>query len=201
MKYKKLALVFGAVMSIAAAVMYFNFTVSEPIVETIVRENRSAAQVGPIGDGDPGDNSGLYYFMAYPHNEDITGTYDVNLSNATAYEYCDYGNMSCTKETPYSTAYDLIWKVGVTNEDGYWTGNQSRNPDYNWLIASCTTPLGFTDLNITGGNEVFIANTTEMAWYHYVLQDADGGNGTGFTFVEGQNANVTGKFYVCRIVP
>ena len=199
MRYKKLAIVFGAVMSIAVAVMYFSFTVSEPIQMNIIEEQRSAF-LCPVGEGELGDESGLRYFYAYPHNEDITGTYDVNLSNASAYEYCDYGNMSCIGETPYSTNFDLIWKIQVTNEDGYWTGNQTRNPDYNWLIASCTTPLGFTDLNITGGNEVFIANTTALAWYHYVLQDVDGGNGTGFTITEGQSYNVTGKFYVCRIV-
>lgn len=195
---KKLGVVFGAAIAIFVSVLFFTFTISEPIVqETIVKEKRKATLV--TGDGDPGDNSGLFYFQIRPHVEDMAGTYDTNQSNATAYEYCDYGNMSCTGETPYSpTTFDIVWKVGVTNEDGYWTDNQSRNPGYNWLIGTCTTPLGFTDLNVT--NEFFIGNSTEYAWYHYVIQDADGGNGTGFTITEGQSFNVTGKFYVNRIV-
>ena len=209
MNIKKTATFFGIFLAVVSVTMFVSYRFSDSVVnrniEQIVYdeildepevkevEMRRPALCPALGDGDPGDASGLNYFMVYPHQSNPTNVYDTNLSNASAYEFSDLGNATCTGETPYSTAFDLVWKVQVTNEDGYWTDNQSRNPDYNWLLATCA------DLGIsadTNCSEYFIANNTELAFYHYYLNNS----GSGYTISEGDYFNITSsKFYVQRI--
>jgi len=162
-------------------------------VETsIMNELRSPTLV--VGDADPGDASGFFYFMIYPHAAVPATTYASNLSNATAYEFSDTGNTTAEDETPYSTTFDIVIKAGVTNEDGYYTGNQTRSEGYQWCLATCSELSIGADTNMT---EQFIGNSTNYAWYHYYLNNA----GSGYTTTEGQYFNVTGvKFYVQRIV-
>lgn len=194
MNIRKIGLVFGAVSSVAIAIMFLSFMLSDPIVhnEIKIMEKRVKTLV-PLGDADPGDNSGFFYFMIYPHQATPIGVYDSNLSNASAYEYSDVGNTTATGETPYSTAFDIVVKAGVTNEDGYWTGNQSRNPAYNWMLLTCADLSIGADTNMS---EIFIANTTTYAWYHYYLNNS----GSGYTISEGEYFNITSvKFYVQRI--
>lgn len=167
------------------------FSVSN-IVEEQISEQRVPASV--TGDADPGDNSGFFYFMIYPHQADPGTAYATNLSNATAYEYSDSGNTSATGETPFETTFDIVLKVGVTNEDGQWTSNSTWNDAYMWINLTCA------DLSIsadTDMNETEIANTSSYRWMHYWLNN----NGAGYTVAEGASFNVTSvKFYVQRIV-
>ena len=180
-------LVLGA---IAAVVMLAS--VHDTVERTVMFEKRMPTLV--TGDADPGDNSGFFYFMVYPHQADPATAYASNLSNATAYEFSDVGNTSCTGETPYSTTFDLVIKVGVTDDDGYYTSNGTRNPDYNWCLLTCSDLSIGADTNMT---EVFIGNNTDYAWYHYYLNNG----GAGYTIIEGESFNVTSvKFYVQRIV-
>jgi hypothetical protein len=146
------------------------------------------------GDANPGDNSGFFYFMIYPHQASPGTAYATNLSNATAYEYSDSGNVSATGETPYSTTFDIVLKVGITDEDGQWTRNNTWNPDYAWMLLTCAD-LGIgADTNMT---EIEIANTSTYCWRHYYLNNG----GSGYTIIEGQNFNITSvKYYVQRIV-
>jgi hypothetical protein len=167
-------------------------SIHDTVETNIMNERRNPVQV--IGDANPGDNSGFFYFMIYPHSGDPGTDYASNLSNASAYEFGDVGDAACTGETPYSTAFDIVIKCGVTNEDGYYTGNQSINAGYNWCLLTCAD-LGIgADTNMT---EQLIGNNTDYAWYHYYLNNG----GSGYTIVEGQSFNVTSvKFYVQRIV-
>jgi len=193
MNGKKIGLIFGAILAIAVSGLFFSYIASQPMVENTIMEQRIPTLI-PVGDANPGDNSGFFYFMVYPHQEDPATAYSVNLSNATAYEYSDVGNTSATGETPYSTTFDIVIKCGVTNEDGYWTGNQSRNADYNWCLITCADLSISADTNMT---EVFIGNSTTYAYYHYYMNNG----GAGYTITEGQSFNVTSvKFYVQRIV-
>lgn len=194
---KKIGMVFGASIAVLVSAMFLMFMVSGPVIENTVEptliESRMPTLV-PLGDADPGDNSGFFYFMIYPHSGDPGTDYASNLSNGTAYEFSDVGNTTCTNETPYSTTFDIVIKAGVTNEDGYYTSNDTRNDGYNWLLLTCADLSIGADTNMT---EVFIGNTTSYAWYHYYLNNAD----AGYTISEGDSFNVTSsKFYVQRIV-
>lgn len=184
--------VLGAFVSVVVGVLVLNSVLLEPVVEKTIMERRVATLV--TGDANPGDNSGFFTFMIYPHQANPATTYASNLSNASAYEFSDIGNTSCTGETPYGTAFDIYVKCGVTNEDGYWTENQTRNPAYNWCLLTCA------DLGIganTNMTEVFIANNSAYAWYGYYLNNGH----AGYTISEGESFNVTSvKFYVSRIV-
>ena len=199
MNVRKLALIFGAGMTIFVSAMFFMFTVSEPIVndavQKIIMEERHPF-LAPLADATPGDVSAFLTYMVYPHDATPDTTYASNLSNATAYEFSDIGNTTCQGETPYSTTFDLVVKVQATNEDGYFTGNQSRSDGYVWCHLTCAD-LGIgADTNMT---EVFMTgiNSTETVYYTYYLNNA----GAGYTITEGQDFNVTSvKFYVQRIV-
>ena len=183
----------GVLFTFFAMGILLGANISETITtQSLVEEKRRPTLV--VGDADPGDNSGFFYFMIYPHQGDPGTAYASNLSNASAYEYSDSGNASCTGETPYSTTFDIVVKVGVTDEDGYYTGNGTREPGWNWCLLTCAD-LGISaDTNMT---EQFIGNTTSYAWYHYYLNNG----GSGYTIIEGESFNVTSvKFYVQRIV-
>lgn len=195
MNGKKHGLIFGAIISLVISGMFLAFMISEPIVNNSSKdmENRVVTLV-PLGDNDPGDNSGFFYYMVYPHQADPGTAYASNLSNATAYEFSDVGNTSATGETPYSTTFDLVIKVGVTDEDGYYTSNGTRNAGYNWMLLTCADLSIGADTNMS---EQFIGNTTDYAWYHYYLDNG----GSGYTITDGESFNVTSaKYYVQRIV-
>lgn len=193
MDIKKTGLIFGAIIAVVVSGMFLSYIVSKPLVEqNLMVEQRETVLV--TGDANPGDNSGFFYFMIYPHQATPGTAYASNLSNATAYEYSDTGNTTATRETPYSTTFDIIIKVGITNEDGYYTANQTRNPNYNWCLLTCTDLSISADTNMT---EVFIGNTTTYAWYQYYMNNG----GSGYTISEGQSFNITSvKYYVQRIV-
>jgi len=146
------------------------------------------------GDGDPGDNSGFFYFMIYPHQADPGTAYASNLSNATAYEYSDSINTSATGETPYSTAFDIVIKVGCTDEDGYNTTSSAWDDSYMSMTLTCA------DLSIGGDTsmtEIQIVNHSSYRWMHYYLNNG----GSGYTINEGESFNITSaKYYVNRIV-
>lgn len=178
------------VIGIICGIVYLA-SINDVVKEKIVNEVRIPTLI--VGDANPGDNSGFFYFMIYPHAADAMVTYASNLSNATAYEFSDVGNTTCTGETPYSTTFDIVVKCGVTDEDGYWTSNDTRNPGYNWCLLTCADLSIGANTNMT---EIFIGNTTTYAWYHYALNNS----GSGYTITEGQSFNITSvKFYVQRI--
>jgi len=168
------------------------FSMSDVIEEQIVEVQRVPTLV--TGDGDPGDNSGFFYFQIRPHEADPETAYATNQSNATAYEYSDFGNVSATGETPFNTAFDILLKVGVTDEDGQWSSNATWSDAYMWINLTCA------DLSIaadTDMNEIEIANTSTYRWMHYYLNNG----GSGYTIVEAQSFNITSvKFYVQRIM-
>lgn len=182
----------GCCFAVGASFIIISSMMSQPFVEKIVVEKRVPVLV--TGDGNPGDNSGLFYFMIYPHSATPTTTYASNLSNATAYEFSDTGNASCTGETPYGTTFDIVIKVGVTDDDGKNTTTGFFDDSYVWLTISCT------DLSIganTNMSEKQIGNTSSYAWYQYYSNNG----GAGYTITEGQSFNVTStKYWVMRIV-
>lgn len=174
----------------------YAFSVNDAVIEQIIPERRVPTLV--TGDADPGDNSGLFYFMIKNHSDDPTTEYANNLTNGTTnsncYEWSDLGNVSATGETPYNTNFDIVLKVGITNEDGQWSHNSSWNPGYNWMLLTCANLSISADTNMS---EIQIANNTNYAWYQYYLNNA----GAGYTIIEGQDFNITSvKYYVQRIV-
>lgn len=168
-------------------------TVNDSIEESVV-EIRKPTLI-PVGDYNPGDNSGFFYFMVYPHQPTPATAYAENLSNTSAYEFSDSWNTSTTGETPYSTTFDLVWKVGVTDEDGQWTSNSTWNENYHWFLLTCADLSIGVDTNIS---KQVIEDPTgnDYAYYHYYINDG----GSGYTIIEGESFNITsGKFYVQRI--
>lgn len=193
MNGRKVGLVLGFCFALTATVLYLGFIIGQPVIENkLMPEHREPMLV--TGDADPGDNSGFFYFMIYPHQADPATAYASNLSNATAYEFSDVGNTTCTGETPYSTTFDIAIKVGATNEDTYYTANQTKNDAWNWCLLTCA------DLGIgadTNMSQICIGNNTDYVWYHYYLNNG----GAGYTITEGQSFNITAvKYYVQRIV-
>lgn len=167
-------------------------SVNDVIEEQTIMAVRSPTLV--VGDADPGDNTGFFYFMIYPHQADPGTAYASNLSNATAYEYSDSTNTSATGETPYSTTFDIVLKVGVTDEDGTWSSNGTWNDGYMWMLLTCSDLSIGADTNMT---EIEIANKASYRWMHYYLNNAD----AGYTIIEAQSFNITSaKLYVQRIV-
>jgi len=136
--------------------------------------------------------------MIKNHSANPTDEYCNNITNGTinsnCYEWSDVGNTSPTGETPYSTNFDILFKVGITNEDGQWTSNSTWNEGYLWMLLTCADLSIGADTNMT---IIEIANTSTYAWYHFYLNNA----GSGYTITEGQSFNITSvKYYVQRIV-
>ena len=67
----------------AIGVLVFSNTMQPVVEQNFIEASRE--QVLVTGDGDPGDNSGLFYIMIYPHSADPGTDYASNLSNASAY--------------------------------------------------------------------------------------------------------------------
>jgi len=195
MKNKKGILKAGGIFSLIIIGAIFGILYISSLNETVeyqVLEKRVPTLI--TGDANPGDNSGFFYFMIYPHQADPGTAYASNLSNATAYEYSDSGNVSATGETPFSTTFDIVFKVGVTDEDGQWTSNSTWNDAYTWLTLTCADLSIGADTNMT---EIEIANTASYRWLHYYMNNG----GAGYTIIEGQSFNITSaKYYVKRIV-
>ena len=159
---------------------------AEPVVE------RTAEWTHITGDGDPGgDTSGFMYGMTYPYQAVPATAYASNLSNATAYEFSDSLDTGMTGETPYDTAYDVAWKYRVNDTVAYDTVNSTWRED--WVRAyfsiDFTSNADFSDIAMTIYQ---IGNNTDFMWFHAVIQDADGGAGTGFTITHGETFNQTG---------
>ena len=192
MNHKIIGLFLGIIGAIVISGLYLSMVMVEPVVENKIYEVRKDTLV--TGDANPGDNSGLFYFMIYPHQA-VPGTaYASNLTNASAYEYSDVGNTSCTKETPYSLKFDIVVKVGITNEDGAYTSNGTWNALYNWCLLTCADLSIGADTNMT---EKLIGSTPTYAYYHYYLNNG----GSGYSIIEGQTFNITSiKYFVKRIV-
>ncbi len=193
-------ILFGAGMVTTIAVfavigMFYLSFVSQPIIENDIIENEIPVRRIPVlvtGDADPGDNSGFFYFMIYPHQAVPATAYASNLSNATAYEYSDSVNTSATGETPHTTTFDLVLKVGITDEDGKNTSGWQMG--WTWMLLTCADLSIGADTNMT---EVHIGNSSTYAWNHYYLNNG----GAGYTITENEKFNVTAvKYYVQRIV-
>ena len=158
----------------------------EPITQTTVEEKKWVRH--PLGDGNPGaGNTGLMYFMAYPHQADPGTAYASNLSNATAYEFSDVGDAEMTGETPYNTAFDFVMKVRVNNTDGYNTSGSTWEDT--WVRANLTVDFDFAgDISDSAMTEVVIGTEgTTYRWYHYYLNNA----GSGYTITKGETYNCT----------
>ena len=174
-------------------------SVNEVIEEQTILAVRTPFLV--VGDAVPGDASGFFMFMVKNHSANPALEYNRNLTNYTGgntkcYEWLDSGNGSATGETPYSTAFDIILKVGVTDEDGTYSSNGTWNDNYTWMLMTCAdiTPAIGADTNMTLVN---ISATDTYRWLHFYLNNA----GSGYTILEGVSFNVSSvKYYVQRIV-
>lgn len=185
----------ASIIFVLVAMTVAVFFVLASLEEPITHKNIEVARVKVLvtGDADPGaGNSGFYYFMIYPHSADPGTDYATNLSNATAYEFSDIGNTSCTGETPYNTAFDIVLKVGVNDTDGLNMSSSAWDDDYIWLTLTCSDLSIGADTNMT---EIEIDNTASYRWMHYYLNNG----GVGYQIVLGEHFNVSScKFYVMR---
>jgi hypothetical protein len=174
----------------AIAGMMIVSNIQEPIMKQLSVQRQPTLVTG---DGDPGAGvSGFFYFMIYPHQAVPATAYASNLSNATAYEFSDVGNASCTGETPSGTTFDIVVKVGVDDSDG--ENGTVWMDSWTWCLITCADLSIGANTNMT---EIQLANTSEYAWYQYYMNNG----GAGYTIAEGQAFNVTSvKLYVNRIV-
>jgi hypothetical protein len=193
-RISKIGVFLAFIGAVVVSVLFLSFTVTQPIVEQrIIQEKRTVIPV--VGDANPGTNvTGFFYVMIYPHQPTPATAYASNLSNASAYEYSDSYNTSMTGQTPFSTTFDIVVKVGGTCNDVSYSNNQTWNPNYAWMLMTCTD-LGITaDSNMT---ELLIGqNNTGYCWIHYYLNNAT----AGYQINEGASYNITScKFYVSRL--
>ena len=191
--HKKIGILFGFMLTVFVTALFVASNVMQPVVENQIYEPMRKTVLVPLGDGNPGDNTGLFYFMIYPHQADPGTAYASNLSNATAYEFSDYGNQSCTGETPYApTTFDIVLKIGITDEDGKNTSGWQDS--FNWCHITCADLSIGADTNMS---EQVIGTGGTYAWYHYYMNNG----GSGYTIEENEDFNVTSvKLYVRRIV-
>ena len=172
-------------VAVAGIVLTMN-TAVEPVTVQQVEQRQWDRK--PLGDADPGDgNTGFMYFMTYPHDPTPEDGYNVNLSNATAYEYSDSTNTEMIGETPYSTTFDFVMKVRVNNSDGYnSTGTQWEDL---WVRANLTVDFDYaTDINDAAMAEIVIATDgTTYRWYHYYMNNS----GSGYQLSKGESFNAT----------
>jgi len=198
-KHRKTLLGIGMLVMVGVcfiASMLFVAIVMQPVVENeIITVEEVEVKREPTlitGDADPGDNSGFFYAMIYPHQASPGTAYASNLSNSSAYEYADCGNCSMTGETPHSTTFDIVVKVGITDEDGY--NSSGWQMGWTWMLMTCADLSIGADTNMS---EVHIGNSSTYAWNHYYLNNG----GSGYTIVENEAFNITSaKYYVQRIV-
>lgn len=168
-------------------------SVYEPVMIHGVRDMiRSPTMV--VGDADPGDASGFFYAMIYPHQASPTVAYASNLSNASAYEFSDSTNTSMTGETPFATTFDIVFKVGVTDTDGYNISTSAWDDAYVWCTLTCSDLSIGADTNLS---ELQIGNCSSYRWLHYYANNG----GAGYTVDVGEQFNLTSvKFWVMRPV-
>ena len=193
-KISKISVFIALIGAVAVSYLFFSSQFTQPFVEQkIIQEKREPLLV--VGDANPGTNvSGFFYIMIYPHQTTPATAYASNLSNASAYEYSDSYNTSMTGQTPFSTTFDIVIKVGGTCDDVCWSNNHTFNPDYAWHYLTCVG-LGISaDTNMT---ELLIgSNSTGYSWIHYYLDNAT----AGYQINEGASYNITScKFYVSRL--
>ena len=183
--------VFNGAYNSCFVVLFLSLDAFSPVVERIVFEKRKV--VLAVGDPAAGE-SGFFYYMVYPHQAAPAVAYASNLSTASAYEYATSGTVSCTGETPFGTAFDLVVKVGVNVTDGWNTTDSRWDDSFVWCTLSCADLGVGADTNMT---EYQIANNSGYRWMQYVLNNG----GVGYTIVEGQSFNVTSvKQWVKRLV-
>ena len=195
MKTKSRKILGASMLSVLTAMfiigILFNAQVTEPIVENQITMDRVREWgVRPLADADPGaGNTGFMYGYFYPHTDNMQDAYNVNLSNATAYEYSDSINSSMTGETPYETTFDIILKFRVNSTDGY---NSSAGA---WQDGWVRAYLNETLLSISAEQmtEVVIGTeATTYRWYHYCLNNS----GAGYTISKGEKLNMSINFEV-----
>lgn len=167
----------------------------DSVVENVVREKvLQRIQVLPVGDASLADGATkVMYVMHYPHQA-VPGTaYASNLSNGTAYEFYDYLDNEMTNETPFSTAFDVVVKMAVNVTHGYnVTSAAWESALFNATFHGITGYNSTTDIALT---EVEIGNSSTWAYYHFYIQDADGGLGNGFQIGQGVITNYTYDFW------
>lgn len=189
----KIMVLLGFCFAVGTGYLILSSMINQPFIEQkIIEAKRIPTLV--TGDGNPGDNSGLFYFMIYPHQAVPSTAYASNLSNASAYEFSDVGNTSCTGETKYGTTFDIVVKVGVTDDDGKNTTTGFFDNSYLWVTLSCADLSIGANTNMT---EIQLGNISSYGWYQYYLNNG----GSGYTVTEGQSFNITStKYWVMRIV-
>ena len=194
---KKICFVAGILFTIVVAGLLILVHTDEVVRYNVIEVEPKRIPVLVVGDADPGDASGFFYFMIKNHSATPTTDYAVNVTNTTGgnancYEFSDTVNTSCTGETPHTTTFDIIVKVGITDEDGHNTSGWIEG--WNWCLLTCADLSIGADTNMS---EIEIGNTTTYAWYHYYLDNT----GSGYTITENEAFNITSvKFYVQRIV-
>jgi hypothetical protein len=202
-KYRKAGVVFGLTMVVFISTLLLVAYISEPIIDNeVITEKRKVLQriypILPVGDASLADGATkVMYIMHYPHQA-VPGTaYQSNLSNDSAlggaYEFYDYLNNEMTNETPHSTAFDVVIKMGINTSHGY---NQSTGQWEATLFNA--TFHGVTGYNFTtdvAAVEVKIGHEASWGYWHFIIQDADGGGGNGFQIGQGVSTNMTFDFW------
>lgn len=128
----------------------------------------------------PAGESGILEFVVVNHS---TSAFTVNITGAgyTIYANATVNDTHAGSNVPYSTAFDLVWKVRF-NVTHAWNGT-GFDSTYTRGYLNCTG-LSVSGVQLT---QQFIANDSTYIYYNFYIQDADGGAGTGFTITKGQN--------------
>lgn len=177
---------FVGLVSALVLLVNVNEVVEETIIEGATKKLQRAIVLGdaPLAAG----VSGVCYVMAYPFDSTPESGYDVNLSNATAYEFYDGLDSEMTGETPYSTAFDFIVKVRWNNTHAY----NSSIPGWDLSHVNSTLTVDFDYASDVGPDaamsEIQIdTDGTTYLWVHYYLNNS----GSGYQISQGETYNAT----------
>lgn len=163
------------------AILLLNMNLSDTVEYNIYTKGFKPIQLDAVGDADPGSGaSGMLMFFVYPHAADPGLTYATNITSGW-YANSSVNNTHAGSNVPYSTAFDLCWKVRF-NVTHAWNGT-AFDSTYTRGYLNCTG-LSVTSQIMT---KTQIATGGDYVYYTFWIQDTNGGNGTGFTITKGQN--------------
>jgi hypothetical protein len=129
--------------------------------------------------GYPGatNTSGVNESFIYPHQTTGSTSYNVNISNSTAYAYTGTNNTHAGSNVPYSTAFDIVVMVRW-NMTHAWDGT-AFNSTYTRAYCNCSG-LSISSVQMT---QQLIGYDAMYVWYNYYLNNT----AAGYTISKGQN--------------
>jgi len=182
------AIVLGAVCGF----MLLATTDVEQVIETVGQRGWNTIASAREGGGSLGAAAGgVLQVYVWKHAANPAATYNTNLSNASAdcYAWANNLNAAMTGNVPYSTTFDLVYKIRVNVSECYNTTGSTWMS--NWVRCNLTCAnLGIGPL--AQMSSAVITSTGTWLWMNFYVN-----GGAGYTITHGQQVNITSFVMQC----